>query len=247
MLYKVNVGPAGGPGRKREIRLATSEDGIDWEIYSENPVLKSRGMGWDRGGASHPRVEELNGLLVMGYTGFSNTDAHPRHGGLAFSLDGKNWVKHPENPVLHWKGSRYLEIFYGPYVFRDRMNLFYSTGSPDGGAEIWLSQVPLRGVSEYFRNDARGEWDSVSIDAGESTYGIPTLGYDNVTIKFVSDTAGTLTIETWEPGDGGWQTLATKSPGTTLKEYILDGRQRGVRLSFDAAATVTAWYELGGA
>jgi len=74
---------------------------------------------------------------------------------------------------------------------------------------------------------------------------VPTFGYDTITIKFLSDTAGNLDVETQEP-DGDWQTLLSNQSisANTLKEITLSGLQRGIRLTFDTAATVSAWYEL---
>jgi len=94
----------------------------------------------------------------------------------------------------------------------------------------------------YFAGDA-GDWNDISISAGDTTDGVKCLKYKKKTIYFLSDTAGTLTVETQEP-DGDWDTYDTISVDADALEPVSPtGVMEYVRLSFDTAATVTAFYE----
>jgi hypothetical protein len=95
--------------------------------------------------------------------------------------------------------------------------------------------------SGYFR-EAGVEWNAKSISAGATTDELPTLEYTNKTFYFLSNTAGTLTVQVKEP-DGEWQTYDSLSVSAgVLTVYTMTGQAIAVRLSFSASAVVTAWY-----
>jgi len=84
-------------------------------------------------------------------------------------------------------------------------------------------------------------WDHLSISAGDATLPKKVLGYNDKTIYFKSDTAGTLTIDILAP-TGDWMEYDTVSvDADTLEAYILTAAGYKVRLSFDTAASVTAF------
>jgi len=84
-------------------------------------------------------------------------------------------------------------------------------------------------------------WDSESIDAGDTSLPVVVGGWSRKTLMFLSNVAGTLTIETDIVGDGDWQTYDTISiSADTPRWYMFTGDFARLRLSFDAAATVTA-------
>ena len=174
MLYgQRKKAPKGNPW---ELRLATSPDGVNWT--KKGVVVEPGGQNeWDRNGVTHARVVQYNGLLLMVYTGFMRREHHPRATGLALSLDGKNWVKYPGNPIFYHRDKTVgIEMAY-PFIFQGDFNLFYNQSTGTQGVRLARSSFMGNSSKErYFKNDARGEWNNVSIDAGESTYGVPIPG-----------------------------------------------------------------------
>jgi len=232
--------------------LATSENGTDWNTYDENPILTEGNISsFNPLSGTIVDVVSHQGILVGLTLGIPlrgiETDENYQVG-LALSIDGKEWIRYPASSVL-WPGYEGWENGHIDQAellsWRGNLYILY-TAKPNRPRRIGLVRAVLDEPREgYFKNDARGRWNGVSIDAGESTYGIPTKGYDSITIKFLSDTVGLLDVETQEP-DLDWRTLLDDQSisANTLKEINLGGLQRGVRLTFDTAATVSAWYEL---
>lgn len=135
-------------------------------------------------------------------------------------------------------------------------------GSEEGGTEGMDDEIPygvglyragmMRAWTYYINpstltreeknplQDTVKPWDSSSISAGDTTEPVSVWGNEQVTIMFVSDTAGTLTIN----GDAYGETLRqydTVSINANSPEfYILSGNLSRIQLGFDSAATVTA-------
>lgn len=85
------------------IGYATSSDGISWTKHPNNPVLDAGAPGeWDSGGVALPCVIFDGTKYRMWYMG-SFIGGFPDVG-YAVSLDGINWTKHYQNPILT-KGS----------------------------------------------------------------------------------------------------------------------------------------------
>lgn len=92
-LYYIGSGNSGV-----QIGLATSEDGITWQKYEGNPVIKRGAAGtWDSHTVYHPKVVFDGSKFMMWYAG---SDGAYVKGGLATSTDGVVWNKYPNNPVL---------------------------------------------------------------------------------------------------------------------------------------------------
>jgi len=83
-------------------------------------------------------------------------------------------------------------------------------------------------------------WDNEAISAGDTTDPIPTWGYDEKEIMFVSDTAGTLTIlgDVYGETLREYKTLSIDA-NTPKWEDLLAPLSR-IQLKFDTGATVTA-------
>ena len=78
---------------------ATSTNGIDWNIYSGNPVLLAGDPGaWDEAEADAPAIINDGGTYKMWYHG-CNSDYSVCSIGYAESPDGIDWTKHG-SPVL---------------------------------------------------------------------------------------------------------------------------------------------------
>jgi predicted GH43/DUF377 family glycosyl hydrolase len=105
MYYFGDTLPGGSnlkPSGLASIGVATSNDGINWTKYSNNPVL-SRGdsSDWDRSWIESPAVlwDSAAGIYLMWYTGIDTTQWRISIG-LATSPDGFVWTKYSGNPVL---------------------------------------------------------------------------------------------------------------------------------------------------
>ena len=91
---------------RSNIGYAWSIDGKTWEKYPDNPVLMTGDWGsWDAVVIQDPFVMKINETYYMWYSGFpewiEDTDMTGIYQiGLAYSLDGINWIKSNKNPVL---------------------------------------------------------------------------------------------------------------------------------------------------
>jgi predicted GH43/DUF377 family glycosyl hydrolase len=79
--------------------LATSQDGIHWERFSDQPVLVPDAP-WEQSAVMCPHVlwDEGLGLYRLWYSGGEIYE--PDAIGYATSPDGVHWTKHPGNPVF---------------------------------------------------------------------------------------------------------------------------------------------------
>ena len=78
-----------------KICLAISSDGINWERYSNNPIL-APSQNWEQGCVSNPSVIIDGNEFIMVY---ENSPMHVGFG-MAVSKDGKNWTKLNSNPFF---------------------------------------------------------------------------------------------------------------------------------------------------
>ena len=78
---------------RSQIGLAESEDGIHWERYRQNPVLKAELDYELPGGLEDPRLTELDGTYYAYYTAYA-ADRHSYWLCVATSTDLKHWTKH---------------------------------------------------------------------------------------------------------------------------------------------------------
>jgi predicted amidohydrolase YtcJ/predicted GH43/DUF377 family glycosyl hydrolase len=90
-------GAADGPW---QTGYATSTNGIDWNVYADQPVLKLGEVGdWDELEADAPAVIKDGGSYEMWYHG-CNADYKACGIGYATSANGTEWDKDAANPVL---------------------------------------------------------------------------------------------------------------------------------------------------
>ncbi len=91
----------------RTIGLATSQDGIHWNKYANNPVLTPTGSGWESASLGHPTVTFSHNMFYMIYGAAPDMGVHWSLG-VATSTDGINWNRYGKNPVLtpqaEWEG-----------------------------------------------------------------------------------------------------------------------------------------------
>jgi len=80
-------------------------------------------------------------------------------------------------------------------------------------------------------------------DAGTPTSREDVSEYEHVTIYFKSDTDGTLTLIVADPEGDKYAYDTISVTAGELEAYIISAVVEEISLKFDAAATVTAWYE----
>ena len=111
----------------------------------------------------------------------------------------------------------------------------------EGALRQWSSSKYAK-LEEYFTSP-EGDWNSLPIDAGAVTDPVePPSGYSQRAILFLSNSSGNLTVQTQEP-DGDWRDYLTRAVDANILEVIIPNAGfLKMRLTFDTAATVTAWY-----
>jgi len=121
-----------------QIGYAESFDGVNWEKYAENPVLKLGAEGeWDQEWVQAPVVIFDGTEYKMWYHGGLTTGAI----GHATSPDGKVWTKHENNPVLipgeNWdEGS----LFTGDVIFDGSIYKMWYSGKINGAGLIGYAE-----------------------------------------------------------------------------------------------------------
>lgn len=219
-------------------------DGTDWIVEASLPFCPSninKGVVPTEGTYVTHQIEDQflifsGGISAQGDDLLGDTERF-QAGGSLWATDGLgNWFRLLEVPN---------QSFWNVTSFRGKL-LFGTQYSGDQSyAAISAIGLPLQDLKEHpprrqYFMEVDGLWKSLSIDAGDTSYPIPCLGYKDKTVYFLSDTDGTLTVEVDAIGDGNWQTYTTES--ITADEYDtipLTGEICYVRISFDTAATVT--------
>ena len=122
-----------------QIGHATSDDGINWNKYENNPVFTGTPGEWDLF-AVKPEVIFANNLYHMWYTGA--TQASPAsgtwHKGYATSDDGINWTRYADNPVLMCGPEAYdsLGIWESSAIYEDGVFHLWYAGRPSSNSTI---------------------------------------------------------------------------------------------------------------
>lgn len=92
------------------VRHARSLNGIKWELSLEPCVFIDQ--SWERQRLFYPTVRKIDGVYLMWYGSYWNARSSTTATGLALSLDGYRWYKHPDNPVLRPDPMRSWESNY---------------------------------------------------------------------------------------------------------------------------------------
>ena len=82
------------------IYLATSEDGIHFDKYQEEPVLQGDADSWDVQSTTTPRILKEGDTYYMVYAGDDQHADYFKYFGLARSKDLVSWEKCPQNPIF---------------------------------------------------------------------------------------------------------------------------------------------------
>lgn len=92
------------------VRQALSDDGRTWSVR-EKPVLEIT-QDWEHYVLIYPAVMKIDDVYLMWYASYLQPDRETTGIGFAVSLDGVNWHKHPQNPVLRPDPERPWESNY---------------------------------------------------------------------------------------------------------------------------------------
>ena len=91
---------SGRDGKTKQIGLATSNNGVQWEKCPANPVLPSRPGQWDQFISTYPApVFARDGHFFMVYRGMTSLYKN-QAAGLAVSKNLVDWTRATDNPVI---------------------------------------------------------------------------------------------------------------------------------------------------
>ena len=157
----------GSANRQQGIHIfhATSPDGLRWEKYAGNPVLRTiQDSTWETSVISRPCVRIENGIFKMWYS----MRGKAYRIGYAESADGIHWERSPVNPVLDvssggWDSDMVeypeMDVVDGVYRMWYCGNGFgtvgYAEGIPETSLEVQTRTGPTR--------DPGGEWSDWSV------------------------------------------------------------------------------------
>ena len=108
---------------------ARSDDGLAWDV-TEQPVMELT-QEWEHYLQIYPAVMMVDDVYLMWYASYLHEDRLTTAIGFAVSLDGINWHKHPDNPVLRPDPERAWESHY--VSSQSVMRL------PDGSFRMWYA------------------------------------------------------------------------------------------------------------
>lgn len=120
---------AGQQYEPNAIGYATSKDGMKWDKYAANPVLKPESrFEWEKNRVAAAQILFWKGWYYALYVGFRDID-HAQIG-MARSKDGiTNWVRHAGNPIVRpTPGGWDADACYKPFAV-------YS----NGGWKLWYN------------------------------------------------------------------------------------------------------------
>lgn len=131
--YYNNASLDGSPGA---INLATSRDGLSWENYSGNPVLRAT-LPWEGTGLGSPSVVETPNGFVMAYQSGQGYKI-----GMAVSADGIHWTKMTHYVFSSAQIPGGLNPFYPDLVNKGNNEywLYYTTVLANGSELIRLAE-----------------------------------------------------------------------------------------------------------
>ena len=141
-FYQMWYGSGGG------VDYAVSNNGTSWERVSESPLFELDSGAWDEDAFANQVVvwDPIDAQYVMAYQGFSygspTSSEDDQWGiGITTSVDGVEWTKHPNNPVIDFTDYAIPEQDYWDYFCSERAS------SPDFCAMIGVTYSQFDGPS----------------------------------------------------------------------------------------------------
>lgn len=128
------------------INYATSKDGIHWEKYKDNPILKKSSDGFDTYKVGGCCVLKENNKYTMYYIGYTSLlEAQIL---WAESEDGINWVKHNSEPII--KGTKFAfdedSVYKPSVVLNKKENESYLYYNGRRGATEYIGLAVKKGI-----------------------------------------------------------------------------------------------------
>lgn len=178
------------PG-KGSTGYAESPDGVNWERYSGNPVFTPAASGWDSRSLTISPIIKRDGKYEGWYGG---SDGSTSQIGYATSLDGINWQRYPNNPVLSptrngsWDGEQISSPFvlFEASVYKMWYSGFGSTGWRLGYATSPTTSTPVAKRFVYVPRIYGLPGDTITVTLFADT--VSTISGGDVTIKFDAET-----------------------------------------------------------
>ncbi len=113
--------PYGDPSKIR-INLAISSDGLNWNMYANNPVLQPS-LPWEGNNVSYSSVIFDNNRFIMIYSNEDRTEF-----GIAFSQNGINWNKSAQPTFSSGQTYKHWDRINYPFLMKvgNEYKLYYT-------------------------------------------------------------------------------------------------------------------------
>ena len=127
----------------RELRVAKSNDGINWDILPN--ILMTKTQTWEGESIFYPTIIKEGNLLKMVY--MTATESFCEGFGIAYSHNGIDWIKDNNNPIFTEQQTvnNYLKVCYPNLVKDNNKQLLYYTGFD-------YSEISFINVAEFITN-----------------------------------------------------------------------------------------------
>jgi len=214
-------------------------DGSSWElILCLHPDYKIGQENW--GGIAESAISEHGQEVEGWFLGFSNKLYYFEPPGRLkrIARTTKTFWQ-----IESWSNGLYVGNQEGGTIGRNNLTMGrvgYSIAS--------VEYIPFSTLNRLMEKPLEFScklWDNEAIDAGDTTDPIPTWGYGNRTIKFLSDTGGTLTIKGDLFGENLEEFDTLSISANTPEFWQTTYNLARMSFSFDTAATVTLEVNLG--
>jgi hypothetical protein len=144
------------------VGLAWSEDGINWQKYTGNPVLRPESPEQD---AQVSAVLRRGNVLEMWYSSWDGAHYHIHY---ATSVNGVQWTEGPENPVLSpapgtWDAFSVVHpavIIHGqPQILREEPLVYkmWYTGWSSENSDPYIGYAEAPAVPIFLRGDCNDD------------------------------------------------------------------------------------------
>jgi predicted GH43/DUF377 family glycosyl hydrolase len=139
---------AGGQYEPKAIGYARSKEGLYWDRYPLNPVIRPEvRFPWEKDRVTAAQMFRWKGWYYSFYIGFS--DINHAQIGLARSRDGiTNWVRHAGNPIVRpTPGGWDADACYKPFaVFSNGRWMLWYNGRHGSLEQIGLAEHAAEGL-----------------------------------------------------------------------------------------------------
>ena len=174
-----------------QVGLATSRDGISWNRYNKNPVLRCSentafcvtGGDWSSYRVVPEAIIYEDGIFKLWYLGNNQSSGAISHVGYATSSDGFNWNVYKDNPIFPDVDITAFQVL-GVVKLNSKYFLYYRSG--DSATSVWVATSD-DGVSwsKHTNNievphgiDSVHRFGDKVVARVDSYFGVSTNGFD---------------------------------------------------------------------